>query len=465
MAGSSWRTTLDEALVAASFLFLWIVATALLVGAIREFDDLERSWPFAVAWLVLTSLIALRWLRPSRLRPARRPTWQPPAEIAAELARLEAAAEEEPTVEAVVAVARFRVLHGDLEGGEDRWVQAVRLEPDDPALLGEYARFLLDRREDATTAAALLARALRAAPDEPDLRACQARLHPPEEEARQLRRVLDDHPDHQASLEWLARLGFFRRQGLEETLELFERARRHTSSGLLLALYGGLVFRVLRDAERAAPLFARSLELEPRSATVLASAAWFERRRGDVDRAEQLHREALELAPTDPFVLGGLAELLLRDRDDPHGAELLHLQALTHEPGNPRTRAMVRAAWCEHLLVCGRLPEAREQASRAWEELRQDVPLVLLGLIARLEGGDDRPALARLAAWLEAGDRSVWAWDALLDALADRLSEEDLELYRAIVDVVIGRTGHEALDRFERWTAAGVVALDAPWPE
>ena len=107
---------------------------------------------------------------------------------------------------------------------------------------------------------------------------------------------------------------------------------------------------------------------------------------------------------------------------------------------------------------------------RAWglacerpEQVRAEVALYR-GVLMRMDGKDDTPAVGRLKTCLTTGfSRTIWSFEHVLGAADPKLSEEDRKLYRAMADAVLDAQKVAALDEFPRWKEIEPIPLDEPW--
>jgi tetratricopeptide (TPR) repeat protein len=188
--------------------------------------------------------------------------------------------------------------------------------------------------------------------------------------------------------------------------------------------------------------------------------------RKDYDEAERLYRHALELDPDSPMHTGNLANFMWRARQDYDEAERLYRRALELDPDNPTSSGNFAA----FLLATGHVEEAKKNIGRAWTlnkaakcQLAAELILYFC-LIARIEGRDDAPGLARLRWLLESGFlRDPWSFDQLLSAAAQKLTGEEVTLYAALADAILDPEKVCALEQYERWKALEPIPIDQSW--
>lgn len=130
------------------------------------------------------------------------------------------------------------------------------------------------------------------------------------------------------------------------------------------------------------------------------------------------------------------------------------------------------------LVIQGRLEEAREQVTEAWQQScgRYDLTsariLTVRLLIALIDGESSELFLGQLKSHLAiqplqnvADVDRFWKMVPLLDELAPRMSADDVRLLKAIVRVLNASVPGDLLETMERWREASPLPLDRPWPD
>jgi hypothetical protein len=253
-----------------------------------------------------------------------------------------------------------------------------------------------------------------------------------------------------------------RLQTYAQALEMFpDSAELHRS----FAKLAGLLQQQDDLAERH---FARALELAPDHPDVLSDfGSFLAQRRNNPTEAETYFRRAIASNPGSVRPKRRLANHLYYFGGDLVEAEALHREVARHEPSAKLTGNLAAI-----LLATGRVPEAETFARQAWgtqasiggSQRLAEVAL-FRGLIARLQGLDDEPALQRLRHLLAPRfERILWTHRRVLDAVREHLGEADYALYTALSAAVLDADKVAALHAFERWTRATPIALDVPWP-
>lgn len=253
-----------------------------------------------------------------------------------------------------------------------------------------------------------------------------------------------------------------RRGTYEQALELFpDSVELHRS----FAKFAGLM---LLEDELAEHHFARARELAPDDDDVLCDyGSFLAQRRANPAEAERLFRLAILKNPDSPRPKRRLANHLYYFDGDLDEAEALHREVARLEPSAKLTGNLAAI-----LLATGRLAEAEAFATQAWDtrntiggNQRLAEVAFLRGLIARVQGRDDEPALRRLKVLLALRfDRIAWTHRRVLAAVRERLFEKTYGLYAALSAAILDADRVAELDAFERWTELTPLAVDAPWP-
>ena len=129
------------------------------------------------------------------------------------------------------------------------------------------------------------------------------------------------------------------------------------------------------------------------------------------------------------------------------------------------------------LVIQGRLAEAREQVTRAWEQScgRYDLTsariLTVRLLIALIDHEPCELFLGQLKSHLAihplqnvADVDRFWKMMPLLDELAPRMSPDDVRLLKAVVRVLNASMPGDLLETMARWHEASSLPLDVTWP-
>jgi tetratricopeptide (TPR) repeat protein len=177
----------------------------------------------------------------------------------------------------------------------------------------------------------------------------------------------------------------------------------------------------------------------------------------DDDEAERLFRREIELSPKDASAYGNYAAFVMLRRKDPAQAERLFERCLALERWNPNHIAN----YASFLIAQGRFEPAEEQVQnalqldhRVFRRMRFRGSLELYrGLLARIRGADDTPAVAALKGLLQHRLLSApWTYEHVLDAARPHLDARDREKYEALAAVLLDERPVASLDAFPWWT-------------
>lgn len=156
--------------------------------------------------------------------------------------------------------------------------------------------------------------------------------------------------------------------------------------------------------KQAAEAFERSNSLQPDAAAIYNSGTMYFYA-GDIDRAQELYRDAVELTPEDYRIWGALGDALHALGADEAAAaayiRAIDLCASTLEV-NPADQ-VARAARAHYLARTGRLGEASEAIAAASLAAPNDMDIRYYEALVRMEQGRADQALLAIAAALKAG--------------------------------------------------------------
>ena len=237
-----------------------------------------------------------------------------------------AAAKVQPdSVDVQFALGRIHQLRGNAKGATAAYLEVVRLQPRHPeALLGLARLALLDLRS--SEARGYVQDALRVRPDYPEAQLVQARLDMSEGRRREaeqtLRRVALRFPKAPAVQ---AQLGTLYLLGKDERSARAAYERALSMDAVSLEAVGGLAELDLKAGKTAAALerVDKAVAARPGSAPHLVVAAKAHAATGNVTRAEELLRAAINADPARLVAYGLLAEIYIaQERIDKAIAEL-----------------------------------------------------------------------------------------------------------------------------------------------
>lgn len=152
--------------------------------------------------------------------------------------------------------------------------------------------------------------------------------------------------------------------------------------------YGAFLQDTKTDSVGAEAAFTRAIELDPNHSLALGNLANRLWDRGEVDRAEELHRRAFASNPQSEIARAKLAWFLLRARDDVETAIRLCEEGLRPE----ETNAELLEVYCEALMRGGKHEAAAQHYGRLYE-LRPSSAGVAFGYGAALQASGGSPAL------------------------------------------------------------------------
>jgi tetratricopeptide (TPR) repeat protein len=194
----------------------------------------------------------------------------------------------------------------DPDAAQSRFEEALSQDPNNPAILGRYAHFLIERGEY-VRAHEILTKAVDIAPEYPNNLIKLAVLKS---------NHLDDHD---------AAEGLYRK-----ALEI--EPKNHN----LMGLFALFLTDIRHRFEEAEALYERALVAAPSDVENLRNFALFlSSIRGNHARAEGLYRLALRVDPTDPHSHLGLGVVLMNARQAIDEAEQMYLRAIELDPANP----------------------------------------------------------------------------------------------------------------------------------
>ncbi|WP_423860934.1 tetratricopeptide repeat protein [Arachnia propionica] len=304
---------------------------------------------------------------------------------------------------------------------EEIYERAIKADPNNPMILGSYATFLTDIRPDHDRAEEYYERAIKADPNNPIILGSYATF------------LTHIRPDH------------------NQAEELYTQALTiNPNNPIILGNYALFLTHIRPDHDQAEELYKQAIEADPNNAINLGNyAILLTHIRRDHDQAEELYKKALTIDPNNATVLCNYANLLTHIRRDHDQAEELYTQALTIDPNN----AIDSGNYSQLLFVTGRDEKGVEFAERALklaergeEALCAECHFYLFMHSPRHRITSGRALKALLADGVTTGD---WSFEGNLERLK---KEEDprYELARTVAEAL--RTGDtSALDNFEEW--------------
>lgn len=316
------------------------------------------------------------------------------------------------------------------------------------------------------------------------------------------REALGLYPNHAELLSQFAKFQGEVRQRFAEAEDLYRQSVEvDPNNAATIASYALFMLEVRGDFDTAEKLFRRALDLEPNNASILGNFALFMLEvRGNHDEAERLYRKAIELNPNDGTQIGNFALFLHGVRGDYKEAEKYYRRALELNPNDAThtgnfalfmhevrkdndeaerlySRALQLDPRSPHagnfagfLLARGRLKEASEAATKAWDlvghtpdQTAAEVAFYR-ALISAMEGRDDIKAIGRLKTILS-GDfpRATGSFEEVLNAAREKLSDNRKKFYEALAAAILDDARVRDLDGISTWKSAAAIALEEPW--
>lgn len=204
----------------------------------------------------------------------------------------------------------------------------------------------------------------------------------------------------------------------------------------------GDAYRRTGKLDEAVTEFEAALALDPLSGEARGGLAWIYRLRGDLDRAEALHREQVEVRPDDwkSFVdLGVFLERTAR----PQEALEVYQRARELAPDNPLVHNYLSGVY----FSLGRVPEARSSIQRAIEIRPSAGALNQLGFLEFFDGRyeESRQAFAEA---VRLQPKNYLRWGNLADARrwAPGYAEDAPEAYAKAIELAERRIAMGAAD-------------------
>ena len=193
------------------------------------------------------------------------------------------------------ATTAYKTASKNPQEASERFERLYAQYPDDPRVVGAYANFMTDVREDHDRAEKLYAKAIEA------------------------------DPSHAINLGNFARFMENARKDHDRAEELYEKAiEADPTHAISLGNFALFMENVRKDHDRAEELYEKAIEADPTNANSLGNFAYFMTHvRKDHDRAEELYEKAIEADPTHAISLGNFALFMENVRKDQDRAEEL----------------------------------------------------------------------------------------------------------------------------------------------
>ncbi len=241
--------------------------------------------------------------------------------------------------------------------------------------------------------------------------------------------ALEKYPEDEKTLMSAAQFSTFRMPNYDKAKSLLEKAIVLNPENSVAFSNLGLVLMFMESESEAELSYRRALELNPTNAKAMSNLAALLHRRNKYDEAESFFRKSVELDPQNRALITNLA-LFLFER--------------------------------------GQVEESRQLAAMAWNLPDRELDrfsarlMFLHASIIQLEGRDNLEPLGRLKYLLSIGfprGGTTWYFDNIMKLLNSKLSQDDLEFYKALAKAISEPSKVEDLEAFESWKR--VVPIDA----
>jgi len=316
-------------------------------------------------------------------------------------------------------------LATDPDKAERIYLAGLTQFPDNAPLLGLYALFLYEVRDDYDGAEEYFERALAA------------------------------NPEHYANLADYARFLENVRKNYDRAEEIYKKLLELDAEGTIgLINYGLFLWYVRKDYDAVEALYENLREVDrywPDSWYYYIDFIIDVRR--DYDKAEKLYRELVGFNPEDPDAANRFAIFLAQVRGKHDEAELEYRRAVELAPKD----AVIVANLAGHLLALGEKDEGLAYLERAFELGPDDISTLEFHFYRYAHDTDEglrRDSLAEIKRLINAGVRSH-GWDLSLNvARAATDGHPEPEFLASLAKVIAGDTDAGELRRFEVWRRA-----------
>ncbi len=363
----------------------------------------------------------------------------------------------------------------DLDEKERLFEEALRETQNAPPMLGNYAIFLKNQRQDDARAEEYYLKAIAADPNDADTLGnyanflCDHRQDFARAEAYYLKALAAD-PNHATNLGNYAT--FLCDQCIDDAQaeEYYLKAiAADPNDATNLGNYANFLRTQHQDDARAEEFYLKALTADPDHATTLANyAILLKNQRSDDARAEEYYLKAIAADPHHANTLGSYAVFLQTQRQDEARAQEYYRKALAADPNH----ASNLSNYAQFLIACGKFDQAAPFAKRAWEQLseRNDMGVGEVTfsrwLLATIAGRDGRSASGRLKTLLHVGySRSPWNFDAMLAASFPKLTDLQAQLAGKLAAAILDESKLAELNAEPTWNLVQAIPLNAPWPD
>ncbi len=324
----------------------------------------------------------------------------------------------------------FRDVHKNYDKAEEHYKRALEIQPDNADLNRRYAIFLHNIRKNI------------------------------DEAKKHYQKALEIEPENVTLNNNYATFLIIFRKNYKKAEEYYKKALKiQPDNANLNSNYAIFLTNIRKNYNKAEIHYKKTLEIEPDGANSNGAYAVFLKNiRKDYDKAEQYYKKALESEPDHANNNCNYANFLAEIRKDYGKAEEYYKKALEIEPD----AADLNGNCAKSLLSQGRLEEAQERVSKAWqhcsdegqEQLGAELSFYEV-VLARLEGKPEEEtiALGKLKfLFTEGFERSPWDLSGVLDRMrAEGVSEEEMEFYETLAAAVSDETQVDKLEEFSKW--------------
>jgi Tfp pilus assembly protein PilF len=297
--------------------------------------------------------------------------------------------------------------------------------PDSSELMGNYAVFLKNIREDCPAAEEYYKRAIKAGPNNPNALGNYAVF---------LKNV---HEDYEAAEDYYKRA-----------------VEADPENAINSNNYGLFLYEIRKDYDGAEEYFKRAIKADPDYAKALGNYALILKNvREDFDAAEKYYKRAVEADPDNTVNLGNYANFLYGIREDYPAAEEYYKRAIKADPKD----ADYLGNYAGFLFARGRADEAKKYLEKALE-LADNDPLIVESYFYRYAHSDDKKeraaALSEVKKLITSGVRSP-GWDLSQNvARAVEDGHPEPEFLALLAKVIADEAAASELDQFEAWKDA-----------
>ncbi|MBF0632195.1 MAG: tetratricopeptide repeat protein [Magnetococcales bacterium] len=337
---------------------------------------------------------------------------------------------------------------------EQLYQRAIAVDPNHAPILGDFAIFIKNIRQNHDLAEQLYQRAIAADPNDANalgnFAIFMTDIRQNHDLAEQLyQRAIAADPNHAKILGNFANFMTDVRQNHDLAEQLYQRAiTADPNDANALGNFALFMTNVRRNHDLAEQLYQRAIVADPNHANALGNFALFMTDvRQNHDLAEQLYQRAIAADPNHANALGNFANFTNDVRKKPDQAEQLYQRAIAADPKDGN----ILGNYAGFLLARKRKAEGLERLQAAFGLLSQQEPPLQLELCyyATIHAPDRYPeALSTLKRLIVDGVRSP-GWDLSGHvAIAREHNDPRAELLAQLAAVISDGADPASLDRF-----------------